>query len=518
MLQAQAEGRVTDFLATLVGQKILSPSQAAELRQALDKTSIDASEAQAQVSAESTSDSTRSMNTAANNGDTPLPGSGQELRSLGEYRILRRLGEGGMGAVYLGYHEGRKRHVAIKVLPDPLAAIQSHVDRFYREGKSLTLLDHPNIVQGIAVARDEATGKHYLVLEYVDGPSAHALLDRFGRLSVGDAVHVILDIARALEHAHSRNIIHRDIKPDNILLTQSGLAKLSDLGLAKRIDDVSHLTGARQGFGTPYYMPYEQALSAKQADGRSDIFALGATLYHLVTGEVPFPGSNPLEIAEKKDLGNFAPASELNPEVPEVLDQILNKMMARAPEDRYQTASELIVDLERSKLAAPVPSFIDPDRALQDPLVRARLTAPAQPTRMDLDAAKGNPPERSSNPNLWYLRYRNREGRWCQTRATTQQITQRLREGRMPATIEASHEPQGEFKPLSAYPEFHAVAVSRLKPRKPSGNGSPREKPAVPKVATEVPAPGPTRRRGYWLVPIGLGLLVIAILVYLFRR
>src|SRR5262249_2236095 len=160
--------------------------------------------------------------------------------------------------------------------------------------KSGALLNHPNIVRNLTVGQDRATGKHYLVLEYVDGPSAHALLDRFGRLPVGDAVHVALDVARALEHAHSRNVVHRDIKPDNILITTSGVAKLSDLGLAKRTDEASHLTGARQGFGTPYYMPYEQAMNARLADGRSDIYALGATLYHLVTGEVPFPGSSHL--------------------------------------------------------------------------------------------------------------------------------------------------------------------------------------------------------------------------------
>src|SRR5262249_31853657 len=149
--------------------------------------------------------------------------------------------------------------------------------------------NHPNIVRCIEVGQDEPTGKHYLILEYVEGPSAQALLERQGRLPIGDAVHLILDVARALEHAHSRNGIHRDIKPDNILLTPSGVAKLADLGLAKRTDEASNLTALRQGFGTLLYIPCEQAFNAKQADCRSDIYALGATLYHLVAGEVPFP-------------------------------------------------------------------------------------------------------------------------------------------------------------------------------------------------------------------------------------
>src|SRR5438034_3596044 len=199
---------------------------------------------------------------------------------------------------------------------------QTLVDRFYREAKSGAILNHPNIVRNVTVGQDRATGKHYLVLEYVDGPSAQALLDRMGHLTVGDAVHIVLDIARALEHAHSRNIVHRDIKPANILMTQSGVAKLADLGLAKRTDEASHLTHARQGFGTPYYMPYEQAMNARYADARSDIYALGATLYHLLVGEVPFPGISSLEIIDKKAIGDFTPASKLNPDVPRALDAI----------------------------------------------------------------------------------------------------------------------------------------------------------------------------------------------------
>src|SRR5262249_18275481 len=270
----------------------------------------------------------------------------------------------------------------------------------------------------------QATAKHYLVMEYVDGPSALELLTKYGHLSVGDAVHIVLDIARGLEHAHSRNIVHRDIKPDNILITTSGVAKLSDLGLAKRTDEASHLTAARQGFGTPYYMPFEQAMNAKYADGRSDIYALGATLYHLVSGEVPFPGINHLEIVEKKDIGEFPPARTHNAEVPAVLENILARMLARDPADRYQTVSELIVDLDRSNLAAAVPSFIDPDRAMQDPVVRSRLTAPAQATAPDFPgpARRPRPQPRKAQPDVWYLRYRDQSGRSCKAKATTQQV------------------------------------------------------------------------------------------------
>jgi serine/threonine-protein kinase len=392
-----------------------------------------------------------------------------ELRSLGEYRILRLLGEGGMGAVYLAHHEHEKREYALKVLADNLASNQAYIDRFYREAKSGLLLNHPNVVRGYTVGQDQSTGKHYLVMEYVDGPSCHVLLEKYGRLPVGDAVHVARDIANALEHAHSRNVVHRDIKPDNILVTRSGLAKLSDLGLAKRTDENSHLTATRQGFGTSYYMPYEQAFNARAVDGRSDVYALGATLYHLVTGAVPFAGDNHLEVVEKKGLGQYTPASVLNPSVPKALDQILKKMLARHPRDRYQTASELIVDLDRSNLASPVPTFADPELALQDPWVRSYMASSSQPTRPDLETPVTpvhTPVARPSAPaagaaDAWHVRYRGRNGRWVKARWTTRLIVQRLLAGQLPTDAEASHEAKGVYRPLASYEEFRCVKPAR---------------------------------------------------------
>jgi serine/threonine protein kinase len=376
VLRAQAAGRTTDLIEILVRQKLLSQAQAEELRRALKSPpAAQKSPAPSQTAVPPTATAEKSHDPA-----TLQSGSRSELRRVGRFRILRLLGQGGMGSVYLGYNEEQRRHVAIKVLSDQLARNQAYVKRFYREARSIALLDHPNIVHGIAVGADPATGRHFMVLEYVDGITCHDLLERSGSLPIGDAVHIVLEIARALEHAHSRNIVHRDIKPDNILLPKSGTAKLADLGLAKCTDEVSQLTATRQGFGTPSYMPYEQALDAKKADARSDIYALGGTLYHLVTGQLPFPGSNPVAVVAKKDAGVFVPASALNRAVPAVLDKILAKMMARFPKDRYQTASELIVALERSKLAARVPSFADPDAALHDPQLQARLQKSLQPT------------------------------------------------------------------------------------------------------------------------------------------
>jgi serine/threonine-protein kinase len=498
LAEARAQGKNADLLDMLVGRRLLTPGQADELRRDLKRSNLDstllgpAPLPQSPVPAP-----------AKAGGARPAPkASPQRLRTLGEFRLLRRLGEGGMGAVYLGYQEGQARQVAIKVLAEQLTKNQAYIDRFQREAKSGLVLDHPNIVRCMAAGQDQASGKHYLVLEFVDGPSARALLERFGRLAVGDAVHIALDIARALEHIHSRNFVHRDIKPDNILVTRSGMAKLGDLGLAKRIDDSSNLTAARQGVGTPYYMPYEQVINAKQVDGRCDIYALGATLYHLLTGEVPFPGKSALEIAEKKLEGTL----------PAALDRILEKMMALFPHERYQTASELIVDLERANLAAPVPSFVDADVALRDPLVRARLTAPAQATVADVDAAQQKAAAANGHAPLWHLRCRGKDGQWRKAKATTKQIVGRLHDGRLPRGTEASRGPEGKFRPLAAYPEFRSRRAAA--PAAPEQVKAHKASPAPDSEATaDLPDAVPARGEGHvrLLLALGIGLSFLAL-------
>jgi serine/threonine-protein kinase len=339
-------------------------------------------------------------------------------------------------------------------------------------------------------------------MEYVDGPSAQALLDRYGKLPIGDAVHLALDIAHALEHAQSRNIVHRDIKPENILITRTGVAKLADLGLAKQLNQASSLTATRQGFGTPYYMPYEQAINAKDADGRSDIYALGATLYHLVTGQVPFKGDNQVEILEKKEIGYYAPASLLNTQVPDELDRILDKMLARDPRDRYQTASELIVDLERSGLAVPVLSFVDRELALQDPVVRQRAAAIRQTTQPDMQRGAAAP------PRIWYLRYTNPAGKLCMAKATTRQVLQLLHKGRLNGMARAARSPKGPFRRLGAYTAFRAAVEQQR-------HAALASQPAKEPPADEAPAGAafPT-----WLLAAGaagIGLLLLGLLYLL---
>lgn len=499
--QARGRGETVELVALMLQEKLLSDAQVHELRQGLD-------------AAHGSPGLYGDIHAAA----TVLPADGappaeddsiQDLKSLGEYRILRRLGGGGMGSVFLGYQEGQNRQVALKVLSPGLAKSPAMVDRFYREARSGAHLNHPNIVRNLSVAQDKAAGLHYLVLEYVDGPSALELLDKQGHLAVGDAVSIALDISRALEHAHSRNIVHRDIKPGNILITRAGVAKLADMGLAKRMDESSHLTLARQGFGTPYYMPYEQAMNARTADSRSDIYALGATLYHLLVGEVPFPGDNSIEIVDRKAQGGFTAASEVNAKVPAALDSILERMMARKPEDRYQTASEVIVDLERTGLAPRVPGFADPDQALQDPVVRQRLSAAGLSTQPELDLPKSDPPRTAEKVEFWYVRYQDRKGQSHKVRLSAAQIQKRLQEGKLPKQAEVATQPQGAYRPLESYPQFRSKPEAPARKEKVERNGQ-----------LTVAEEETRRRRLLWLLIGGIAvtLLLVAVTIWMLLR
>jgi serine/threonine-protein kinase len=431
----------------------------------------------------------------------PVPRDESEPRTFGRYHVLRRLGDGGMSTVYLGFEPDAKRPVALKVLAEHLHHDRGSLDRFHREARLGKSLQFPHLVRTLAADRDPATGRHFLVLEYVDGPSCQFLLDRTGPLAVRDAVRVVLDAAMGLEYLHARRLVHRDIKPGNILLTTSGVAKLGDLGLAKDLTESSDLTALHQGFGTSWYMPYEQVLNARFVDGRSDVFALGATLYHLLTGQVPFGGATHAEVVAAKDRGNYRPASELNRSVPADLDRILARMLARDPRRRFQTATELVVVLERSRLADRLPSFVDIDVARADPEARARLESTGQPTRPDLGlsppAAEPAAAVAAAAPaEVWHLRFRDARGQWFTRRATTNQVLHGLREGIWPAGVEAARGVHRQFRPLEVYPEFHTAPPA----------------PAASKTQPDAPAPSrlPTVRQWQVLLSTGFGVGLLA--------
>ncbi len=376
-------GESADLLAALVDEQLLTSVQAGELRHFLDRLP-------AELDNLPTGADMHTPRPHATEKELILPPESDspvtdDPRVLGGFRILRRLGEGSMGTVYLGYHEQQDRQVAIKVLAHWLATNPSCVERFYRESKNSALLAHPHIVRGYSAGYDGETGKHFLVREFVDGVSAQVLLDRLGWVPVGAAVQIVLDVSRALEYLQARNLVHRDIKPDNVLLTRLGATKLADLGLLKRSDEPGPRTAIVSGFGTSYYMPYEQAVSNRRLDTRSDIYALGATFYHLLTGEVPFVGNSHQEIIDKKADGAFVPASAINRQVPPQLDSVLRRMLARRPEDRYESASALVADLERLGMAAAVTGFANVSAALNGDSRGKDTEHVDQRTRPDFD-------------------------------------------------------------------------------------------------------------------------------------
>jgi serine/threonine-protein kinase len=453
-LHARSAGQRGDFLEALVAAGVLTAEQTGRLRHELDRTTFDA---QAIVRPSS------GVGIAKEAARQPV--ETEKLERIGDYRLVRPLGEGAMGSVHLAVHEPTGTEYAIKILAPHLELNKGLVERFEREAEHIARLNHPHIVRGHGVGKDPTSGRHFLIMEYVDGPSAQALLDEHAKLVLADAVRITLDIARALEHAHSRNIVHRDIKPENVLITRSGLAKLADLGLSRQTDVTSNLTAHRQGFGTPYYMPYEQALNAKDADARSDVYALGATFYHLLTGQPPFLGETQVEVLEKKASGAYPPAYLLEPEIPEELSRILDRMLAASPQDRYQTASELIVELERTGLAAPLLSFSDRDLAMKDPVVRARAASSDLATKMDVNGPAASP------PTQWYVRHVNREGKHVTAKATTARVIEAIRTHLLTSSAEASPNAKGPFRKLGMYGAFrealHQAAMAEAEQEAP---------------------------------------------------
>ncbi len=300
------------------------------------------------------------------------PHSPENLRVLGRFRLLKKLGAGSLGVVYLAKSDKNQTY-AIKVLPQEVSNDHHCQIRFMREAQLGAKIQHPHLIRCLAYLRDEKTNTRYLVMEYAAGGSVQASLDREGKFSLKKATQIIVDVARGLEELHSRGYVHRDVKPSNILLSRDGSAKLADLGAAFQLHRSTQLTALGQELGTPAYMPWEQHLNPSLVDRRTDLFALGVSYYRMLTGRLPFPAETSEGMEKIKERGVYIPVRNSDPTLPRCLERIIGKMIARAPEDRYTHAGELIQDLLASGMLSDNPPVSGNSgiRPASDPIVAA---------------------------------------------------------------------------------------------------------------------------------------------------
>ncbi len=260
----------------------------------------------------------------------------------GRYKLEARIGAGGMSTVYRALDETLQRRVAIKLMNREVATDSDQLERFRREARAVAQLSHPHIVGVIDAGEDE--GRPYIVFEYVEGETLKDRIRREGRLSIPEAVAYAIEIARALGAAHARHIVHRDVKPQNVLLDEEGSAKVTDFGIARTLDEEG-LTADGRVLGTTDYVSPEQALG-QPVTGQSDLYSLGVVLYEMVTGEVPFKGDNQVAVAMKHVRDELPDVQAKRPEVSAALAQVIDTATAKRIQDRYADDAELIADLE----------------------------------------------------------------------------------------------------------------------------------------------------------------------------
>ena len=264
--------------------------------------------------------------------------------NLGPYRIVEKIGEGGMATVYKAYQPSMDRYVAIKILPPLYSEDPEYLGRFRQEAKVIARLEHPNIVPVHDFG--EQDGITYLVMRYIRAGSLKEILSK-GPLPLGDAVKVFTQVASALDYAHRQGVIHRDVKPANILVDPDGNAFLTDFGIAKLLAGTAHFTATGGAVGTPAYMAPEQSIGG-EIGARTDVYALGVVLYEMLTGRVPYSADTPMAVILKHINEPLPLPSTFNPNIPEAVERVILKAMAKEPEDRFDTAGEMSEALQKA--------------------------------------------------------------------------------------------------------------------------------------------------------------------------
>lgn len=344
---------------TMVGQKAPAQTEGQNSAYVTGVTMV-GQKAPAQTEGQSSPNSTdvTMIGGKSSNGTKAMPESAKKTRDsmyslsigdmLGKYKIESRLGRGGMGEVYLARHTTLEVPRAIKLLPaEIMGRDPQFVDRFIREAKLACSIRHANVVNVMDVEKDDERGFCYIVMEYVDGGNVRDIMRSSKMLSEQQAAVIIAGVAEALAAAAEFKIVHRDIKPDNIMLTKRGDVKLADLGIAKTTAEDVSLTVSHVMMGTPAYLSPEQAKDAKNVDARADIYSLGATFYEMVTGQLPYPGSSAYDILSKLFTDPVPDPRSINPAISAPTAKLIMKMLDKNPANRFQSAIELLEEIDK---------------------------------------------------------------------------------------------------------------------------------------------------------------------------
>jgi serine/threonine protein kinase len=390
-----------------------------------------------------------------------------KLRRIGDYELTEEIAEGGMGTVYKGRHQEKGQIVAIKVVPANMANNETLLKRFENEFKAANRLDHPNIVRALEFG--VLMGRPFLVMEFVEGESLGQRIERDGRMPESEAIGIIALAAQGLYHAHKHGMVHRDVKPDNIMVTPDGQVKLADLGLVKEIVNDVNLTRTGRGLGTPHFMAPEQFRNAKNADVRCDIYSLGATLYQMVTGELPFRSLGPLDAFMKKVNNELTPPRKIVPTLSERIEWAIQRAMSADPKMRPASCREFVEDL----------------------------------TGQSTHKARTPTPDGAVAGEVWYLQYKDEAGQKHMVKGNTEGIRRSLKEGLLgdASNVLISRSKSGEYESLKSHPEFRDLVVTAAPlPARGGGNAaagsrprdttpSPRETTATP-IDTKTPSSG----------------------------
>lgn len=269
-------------------------------------------------------------------------------RKIPGYKMLGQIGKGASAIVFKARQVNLDRLVAIKVMQKKSGADTASAERFYAEARAAAALNHPNIVQAFDVG--SGGDFHYFVMEYVEGSTVHDLIQELGRIREETSLDIIIAMADALHHAHQKGLVHRDVKPKNIIMASGNVPKLADLGLARALDDkAAALAEKGQALGTPFYIAPEQVRGDEYIGPEADIYSLGATFYYMVTGRVPFEGRTAEEVMNKHLYDPLLPPIELAPDLTPGLSEVIEKMMAKDAKARYADCADLLLDLKAWK-------------------------------------------------------------------------------------------------------------------------------------------------------------------------